>query len=156
MKAEIYVLNSNALEELDELISVFEEVFERDNSQRPGKAHLQSLLNRDTFFAVVAKAEGKIIAGLTIYVLHQYYSEKPLAYIFDLAVLAKYQRKGVGRKLIEFSVEYCRHLGFEEVFVQADKVDEYAIDFYRSTEPTEEEQVVHFYYTLTNDRYTNS
>jgi aminoglycoside 3-N-acetyltransferase I len=38
--------------------------------------------------------------------------------------------------------------GFEEVFVQADKIDTNAVDFYRSTKPTEEEQVLHFYYRL--------
>lgn len=98
--------------------------------------------------AVTAKCEQKVIAGLTVYVLDQYYSEKPLAYIYDLAVLNEYQRMGVGRKLIAFIRELCRQKGFEEVFVQADKVDDYAIDFYRSTQPTDEEQVVHFYYKL--------
>lgn len=47
--------------------------------------------------------------------------------------------------MIEFTNEFFRQKGFEEVFVQADKVDDYAIDFYRSTKPTDEEQVVHFY-----------
>jgi aminoglycoside 3-N-acetyltransferase I len=32
--------------------------------------------------------------------------------------------------------------------VQADKDDDHAIEFYRSTPITNEEQVVHFYYTL--------
>jgi len=69
-----------------------------------------------------------------------------------VAVLTEYPRKGVGRKLIAFTKEYCREKGFEEIFVQADKVDDYAIDFYRSTMPTTEEQVIHFNYSLTNDK----
>lgn len=150
MKTEIQLLKPNELEELYELISVFEAVFEMKNFKRPNDKHLQSLLNKDAFFAVVAKIEGKIVAGLTVYVLDQYYSEKPLAYIYDLAVLIEYQRKGIGRKLIEFTNEHCRQKGFEEVFVQADKVDDYATEFYRSTKPTAEEQVVHFFYTLQN------
>jgi aminoglycoside 3-N-acetyltransferase I len=83
-------------------------------------------------------------------VLDQYYSTKPLAYLYDLAVLTEYQRKGVGRKLIEFTNNYCRQEGFKEVFVQADKMDDYALDFYRSTNPTLEEQVVHFSYIFKN------
>lgn len=36
----------------------------------------------------------------------------------------------------------------EEVFVQADEADDYALDFYHSTGAAEE-KVVHFYYPLT-------
>lgn len=148
MAPEIKIIKPDELDELYDLIAVFENVFEMDPFKRPNDSHLQSLLNSETFFAVVARADNKIIGGLTVYVLDQYYAEKPLAYIYDLAVLTEYQRKGVGRKLIAFTNEYCSRQGFQEAFVQADKVDDYAIDFYRSTNPTAEEQVVHFSYNL--------
>jgi len=144
-------VNADAPEELDELISVFETVFGMEDLQRPDKAHLQSLLSSNHFFAVVASADDRIIAGLTVYLLDQYYSKKALAYVFDLAVLPAYQRKGVGKKLMEFTNRYCRQKGCEEVFVQADKVDEHALEFYRSTQAANEEQVVHFSYTLTKN-----
>lgn len=118
------------------------------NFKRPNETHLKNMLSRDTSFAVVAINENTVIAGLTFYVLDQYDFEKPLAYIYDLAVLKQYQRKGIGKKLIEFTNEFCRQKGFEEVFVQAEKIDDYAVDFYRSTNPTGEQQVVHFYYKL--------
>jgi len=148
MNLELQILQSQNIEELKELVSVFEVVFEMKNFKLSGEKHLQQLLDKKTFFAVIAKSNNKIIGGLTIYVLDQYYSPRPLAYLYDLAVINDYQRKGVGKSLIEFTNNYCRQKGFEEVFVQADKVDEYAIDFYRSTRPTAEEQVVHFYYKL--------
>jgi aminoglycoside 3-N-acetyltransferase I len=148
MEPEIKIIKPDELDQLLDLISVFEVVFEMEHFKRPNETYLKSLLKRDNFFAVVARTDGKIIAGLTVYILHQYYSEKPLAYIYDLAVLAEYQRKGVGRKLIEFTNEYCRLQGYKEVFVQADKVDDYALEFYRSTNPTAEEQVVHYSYAL--------
>lgn len=149
MNLELQILQSQNLEELKALVLVFENVFEMKNFKLPNERHLQKLLDKETFLAVIAKANNKIIGGLTIYVLDQYYSARPLAYLYDLAVMKDYQRKGAGKSLIEFTNNYCRQKGFEEVFVQADKVDEYAIDFYRSTKPTEEEQVVHFYYNLT-------
>jgi len=155
MNLELQILQSHNLEELKELISVFENVFEMKNFTLPNENHLQELLEKETFFAVIAKINNKIIGGLTIYVLDQYYSHKPLAYLYDLAVLTNYQRKGVGKSLITFTNNYCRQKGFEEVFVQADKVDDYAIDFYRSTKPTNEEQVMHFYYKLTGDNDKN-
>ena len=96
----------------------------------------------------IASSEDKIVGGLTVYVLEQYYHIKPLAYIYDLAVTASFQRKGIGKKLIDAVNNHCREQGFEEVFVQADKIDDYARDFYRKTRPTNEEDVSHFYYTL--------
>ncbi|MCH5596757.1 GNAT family N-acetyltransferase [Niabella ginsengisoli] len=136
------------LKDLEELISVFAIVFDMPGFISPSKMHLQKLLGSDTFFAIVAKREDKIIGGLTVYTLDQYYLEKPLAYIYDLAVLTKYQRQGIGKALITFTNEYCKEKGYAEVFVQADKADDYAIEFYRSTQPSAEESVVHFAYNL--------
>ncbi len=144
----IKILNEHDPEIFKEVIRLFEDVFEMKDFSMPGSTHLQSLLGKSDFFVFAALLNGKVVGGLTAYVLDQYYAEKPLAYIFDLAVDTRHQRQGIGRKLINEMNHYCQEKGFEEVFVQADKVDDYAIDFYRSTKPTEEEQVVHFYYTL--------
>jgi aminoglycoside 3-N-acetyltransferase I len=145
---EIYRLGKNDLNRFIELIRLFEAVFEMKNFSIPASKHLQHLLDRNDFFVFVALTESTVVGGLTSYVLEQYYAEKPLAYIFDLAVATKLQRQGIGKKLIAATNDFYREKGFEEVFVQADKVDAYALDFYRSTQPTEEEQVIHFYYTL--------
>ncbi|MDN5215830.1 GNAT family N-acetyltransferase [Fulvivirgaceae bacterium BMA12] len=144
-------LGEKDIDKFIEVIRLFEDVFEMKNFSLPETSHLQNLLKKESFFAFVASDNEKVVGGLTVYVLDQYYSVKPLAYIFDLAVDTKYQRQGIGRKLIAAVNNYCHEKGFEEVFVQADKVDDYAIDFYRSTRPTEEEQVVHFYYMLNGD-----
>jgi aminoglycoside 3-N-acetyltransferase I len=146
MIVEIQVLKPSDLKEFQALIKVFEDVFEMEDFKIPNDAHLQKLLEKEGFFAVAAKHENKVIGGLTVYTIDQYYSLRPLAYIYDLAVMVAYQRKGIGKKLIEFTNEYCRQKGYEEVFVQVDKVDDYALDFYRSTVPSAEEHVVHFYY----------
>ena len=131
-----------------EVIKLFEEVFEMKDFTPPDSHHLKSLLSQPDFFVFAAFIGDEVVGGLTAYVLEQYYSEKPLAYIFDLAVAVPHQRKGIGKKLINATNDYCRERGFEEVFVQADKVDDYALNFYRSTKPTGEEQVVHFTYSV--------
>ena len=63
----------------------------------------------------------------------------------------EYQRKGVGKKLIKFTNEFCKQMDFHEVFVQAEKEDGYAIDFYRLTNPSREGDVVQFSYLLTDE-----
>lgn len=150
MRQEIQISGLQNVSEFNELISVFEDVFEMPDFKRPETDYLKHLLREDIFFGVVAKANGKIVGGLTVYTLNQYYAAKPLAYIHDLAVLTAFQRQGIGKKLIAYTNDYCRQRGFEGIFVQAEKADDYAVDFYRLTNPTGEMQVVHFYYDLKN------
>lgn len=148
LSPEIHQLQPTDLDLFIDLIRVFEEIFEMDNFFLPPKVHLQKLLENPDFFVFIAKSDRSVLGGLTGYILHQYYSVKPLAYIYDLAVLGKYQRQGFGGRLISATRDYCRQKGFEEVFVQADQVDTFALDFYRKTGPTEEEEVRHFYYKI--------
>ena len=145
---EIKKLSSTHIDLFIELINLFEVVFEMEDFQMPPQAYLKNLLAKPNFMVLVALKNDQVIAGLTIYTLEQYYTTKPLAYIYDLAVQTSWQRQGIGQQLIKTAKEYCKNLGYEEVFVQADKADHYALDFYRKTQPTEEEEVSHFYYRL--------
>ena len=148
MNIIIEKLNKTDVSKFLELIHVFEDVFEMQNFKPPHQNHLRTVLYKENFMVFTASHNGKVIGGLTAYILDQYYSTKPLVYIFDLAIKKEFQRKGIGKKLISEINEYCRNQDFQEVFVQADKVDDYALEFYRSTPISDEEQVVHFYYSL--------
>lgn len=148
METEIKRLTSQDIDDFIELIKVFEEVFEIKNFAMPAKEYLQRTLSNENFLASVAKRDGKIIAGFTAYHLDSYYSEKPLAYIYDLAVLSAFQRQGIGKKLIAYFIQYCKEKSFKEVFVQAEEGDDHAIEFYRATKPTREAKAIHFTYVL--------
>lgn len=144
----ITVLNKNDVSGFLELIMVFEKTFEMENFTMPARPYLQKLLSKEDFFVVTAEKDAKIVGGLTVYILHQYYSTKPSGYLYDLAVLPDYQRQGIGGKLIAFTTSYCREKGFDELYVQADKTDLHAVDFYRKTNPSGEEDVFHYSYSL--------
>jgi aminoglycoside 3-N-acetyltransferase I len=141
-------LSSEDLPYFEELITLFGEVFEMKELSIPGTDYLQRLLGKESFHAFVALHKGTVVGGLTAYTLDQYYSEEPLAYIIDLAVASSWQRQGIGQALITETKSWFQKHGYAEVFVQADRIDDYAIDFYRKTQPTAEEDVLHFYYTL--------
>lgn len=141
-------LNSDDLPTFVKVIRLFEDVFEMNDFSIPSSAHLQKLLQKEDFIVFCALEEGEVIGGMTAYTLDQYYSTRPLAYIYDLAVHVQRQRQGIGGKLLAEIRSYCQSKGFEEVYVQADKADDYALDFYRKTNPSEEEDVSHFYYLL--------
>jgi aminoglycoside 3-N-acetyltransferase I len=148
MDIKIETLQTDNVEGLKAMLKIFGNVFEMKNFKAPSDEHLKQLLLKPSFVPVVAKVGDEIVGAMTVYVWDQYYSTQPLAYIFDLAIAIKHQCKGIGQKMIAFIKEYCKQHGFEEGFVQADKVDDYALDFYRKTNPTKEEDVSHFYYSL--------
>ena len=131
-----------------EVIRLFEVVFEREGFTPPPENHLAKVLKRDDFLVFAAVLAGEVVGGITVYVLQQYYSTGPLAYIYDLAVATDHQRKGIGKALMAAVKSYGAEHGFEDVFVQAERVDEHAVQFYRSTQPSEEEDVVYFNYRL--------
>ena len=147
MEVKVKKLADSDLNQFKELIFLFEDVFEMKNFEMPVDDHLASLLKKDGFYVFVALVEGRVVGGLTAYTLERYYSTSPLVYIFDLAVRTEFQRRGIGRKLIAGINDFCREIGAEEVFVQADEVDLYALEFYRSTGGNAE-KVVHFTYPL--------
>jgi|SRR5690606_6913700 len=147
MDIQVKKLESSDIDSLIDLIELFEDVFEMQQFVAPERAYLQRLLKKDSFFVFVAFVDDAMVGGLTAYMLEQYYSTKPLVYIYDLAVRNEYQRQGIGKRLIESITEHCKRAGVEEVFVQADEEDDYVLDFYRATGGLPE-KVVHFTYPL--------
>lgn len=148
MDIKIEKVNPDEINKFKELIGVFEEVFEMKNFHIPNTNYLQKLLEKSDFFVFVASLHNNVVGGLTSYVMDQYYEESPLVYIFDLAVKAEFQRKGIGKMLIKVHNDYCKAKGIETVMVQADEVDDHAIKFYQNTGGTAE-RVIHFDYSLT-------
>jgi ribosomal protein S18 acetylase RimI-like enzyme len=147
MNCIVEKIDVKGLETFKELLKVFEDVFEMSNFKIPGDDHLMSLLSRDNFFSFAAMVDKAVVGGLTGYILHPYYSEKKLAYIFDLAVKRELQRKGIGSLLLQNTRQFCKELGCEEVFVQADQQDDHAVKFYLENGGVQE-NVYHFTYAL--------
>lgn len=147
MNVEIRRLMPGDVNQFIELIHLFRDVLETDMVAKVRSEHLQHLLARQDFMVVVARFVNQVVGGLTAYVLPQYHSEKPVVYLYDIAVSATYQGQGIGTKLLTQLMQYCRSLGVEELFVQANQEDTQAIDFYRATGGVAR-QVIHFEYTL--------
>lgn len=144
MDIQISKLSSVHFKEFGELIKIFEVVFDMDDYKMPEQEHLQWLLDKPDFFSLVAKDNNRVVGGLTVYILHRYYSTKQSAYIYDIGVLPEYQRKGIGRKLIAHLVRYCKENDFEEVYVEAESGDTQAVNFYRQLNFSSELQATHF------------
>jgi aminoglycoside 3-N-acetyltransferase I len=148
MYIEIKLLTPQDSSDFADLIQIFALVFEQDDIAIPRKAYLTKLLDKPDFLVIVAKDEGKVIGGLTIHILHSYYAEKPVAYIYDVGVAPQYQRKGIGKMLISYLIDYCKQNNFEEAYVEAEYDDTHAINFYRQTPFSSELQAIHFTYSF--------
>lgn len=143
----VRVLTPGELPQFQSLLRLFERVFEMKDFILPPDEHLRSVLADDGFIAMIAEEEGAVVGGLTAYILQQYYTTRPTAYVYDLAVETTRQRQGIGLRLMAELREHCRARGCDEVFVQADNVDEHALRFYRKSGASEE-AVTHFTYSL--------
>jgi aminoglycoside 3-N-acetyltransferase I len=148
MEVGIKQLNYNDIDAFKALIGVFAEVFEMEDFSMPSDGYLMEVLSEPNFMCFVSMMNNQVLGGLTSYILTPYYSQRPIAYIYDLAVKKEHQRKGIGKKLMSAINTHCKNNGFDEVFVQAEKIDDYALDFYRSTAISHEDQVVHFSYHM--------
>ncbi len=147
MDVQIKKLSTGDLDQFTALINVFEEVFEMENFLTPDQDYLENLLKNQNFMVYVAVFDERVIGGLTAYVLPSYYVQSSEVYIYDLAVDTPFQRKGTGRKLIDAIKADCQALGLKEVFIQAEKIDQHAVDFYHAT-GGKSADVVHFSYPL--------
>lgn len=146
---EIKKLNQNAISDFKDLIKIFKDVFENER-ELPNNDHLVKLLSNNDFVVFVVKLDGRVVGGLTIYVLQNYYNEKPIAYIYDVAITPNFQGQGLGKKLIEEVCMFCEKNGFEDAYVEAESDDIDAINFYRKTKFSSEMNAIHFTYTFKN------
>ncbi|MGP9801786.1 AAC(3)-I family aminoglycoside N-acetyltransferase [Rheinheimera sp. NSM] len=132
---------------MEDLSTMFGEAFndvETYTGKRPRADYLGRLLESDSFIAIVALDDRKVIGGLAAYELRKFEQERSEIYIYDLAVTESYRRAGIATALIEELKKVAKERGAYVIFVQADKgvEDEAAIALY--TKLGRREDVLHF------------
>jgi aminoglycoside 3-N-acetyltransferase I len=110
--------------------------------QQPDDAYLEGLLSSNTFMAVAAFSDERVIGGLAAYVLPKFEQARAELYIYDLAVDEAHRRQGVATVMIEELKKLAAARGIYMMFVQADHGDEPAIALY--TKLGVREDVLHF------------
>jgi aminoglycoside 3-N-acetyltransferase I len=129
-----------------ELFLVLNSVFE---IERPivHEDHLIALLNNPQFICFAAINKNNVLGGLTAYEFPMYNSSRGEIFLYDIAISPQFQRKGIGKRLLLALNNYGKEKGIKEVFVNANVEDKHALDFYRSTNATED-NVVQFNYKV--------
>ena len=114
-----------------ELVLLFNKEFESPNLNDVNSENIAKLLNNPNFACFSAQVDNKIVGGLTAYELEMYDREGSSMYLYDLAVTREFQRNGIGSRLVNVLIDYCKSKDIKELFVQADEVDQHAIEFYK-------------------------
>ena len=78
----------------------------------PSKKHLTQIIQSDNSFLFLAENEG-IIGSLTLIIIQIPTCTK--AWIEDVVVDEKMRGKGIGKKLIEFGIEFAKNKGISKI-----------------------------------------
>ncbi len=127
----------------EQLIQLFKTEFELNNLVPAKPSYLKSLLRKHEFICLAAIYKGQVIGGLTAYELPMYYSEYTDLFIYDIAVKHELKRKGIGLKLLDAIKLWGAQNYMREIFVDANREDAHALDFYRAGDGFEQ-QVMQF------------
>lgn len=130
---------------MDGLLTVFAQAFDDPASydeRRPDAAYLRRLLESETFIALAALQDGRVVGGLAAYELRKFEQARSEVYIYDLAVLEAHRRRGIATALIRELQAISAARGAYVIFVQADHGDDPAIALY--TKLGVREDVLHF------------
>jgi aminoglycoside 3-N-acetyltransferase I len=113
------------------LFSLMAEVFAEEH--RPLRdAYVAELLARDSMWTLAATLGDAIVGGLTAHTLPMTRSESREILIYDIAVRADHQRRGVGRLLMSHLTRIAADAGIHDLFVPAENEDVHALEFYRA------------------------
>ncbi len=117
-----------------ELFAMMAAVFDEDDAgdEPLREADVRSLLRREGFWALAAREAGEVVGGLTAHVLPMTRSRSTELFIYDLAVRADRQRRGIGRALVTELRSLGEQAGIDTAFVPADDEDMHALEFYRA------------------------
>jgi aminoglycoside 3-N-acetyltransferase I len=80
-----------------------------------------------------AREGGRAAGFLRGTVLGQLKGTHPQIFLYEIAVLEEFRRRGIGRGLVEWLLRYAREAGCDEVFVFTDPGNTAAVALYRST-----------------------
>ena len=138
-------LTSNDVPQMRNMLSMFGQAFEdipTYTEDQPSTPYLADLLSSNTFVALAAFEDDRVIGGLAAYVLPKFEQPRREIYVYDLAVAQSHRRLGVATALIRALQRLARELGAYVIFIQADYGDEPAVALY--TKLGAREEVLHF------------
>ena len=123
MSFEIRRIGPDELPTMYALLDTFGEVFgmpETYCALQPAREYLRQLLDGESFIALAAMADGRVVGGLAAYVLPKFEQARSEIHLYDLAVAASHRRQGIATALVAALRGIAAERGAYLIFVQAD------------------------------------
>lgn len=154
MPVKIIHLSENDVDLLQAINAMFCEVFDDEvsySSNKPSPSYLKALLGTTNFIALAAVDGERVVGAIAAYELKKFEQERSEIYIYDLAVISTFRRKGVATALIQELKVVGAARGAYVIYVQADKgaEDQPAIELYSKLGAIED--VFHFDIAVEDD-----
>jgi aminoglycoside 3-N-acetyltransferase I len=113
-----------------------------DDGEPLSDDYLREILSRPDLWAVVAVSGDEPVGAVTAHVLPMTRAQTAELFVYDLAVRPDWQRRGVGRALLDHLITSVDPARISSVFVPADNDDTHALDFYRAVGGTAEDVTI--------------
>ncbi|MEL7064622.1 MAG: GNAT family N-acetyltransferase [Bacteroidota bacterium] len=133
-----HFLSSEDLVSFHQLIQLFQQVFDEPANGELTDDFLSQRLSDPRFIVLVARQDGQIIGGATAYELPLYTHRQSEWLIYDVAVHQDFQRRGIGKELLQHLQLEAQKRGVSDLFLDAHAEDLHAIAFYRRLGAKEE------------------
>ena len=133
-----HFLSSEDLVSFHQLIQLFHQVFDEPANGELTDDFLSQRLSDPRFIVLVARQDGQIIGGATAYELPLYTHRQSEWLIYDVAVHQDFQRRGIGKELLQHLQLEAQKRGVFFFFLYGDEVDLHAVEFYRRLGAKEE------------------
>ncbi len=146
MNFEIRKLERNDIELARKLILMFG--FDDETNSLPSDEYTSQILEKQDFYVIVALENHELIGGLTAYEMKMFKCETTEMFLYEIEVLEKHRRKGIGKTLVEFLKQICVEKGITEIFVGTEKDNFPARKLYSSTGGMADEDSVWFNYSF--------
>lgn len=133
------------LPHIRQLNMLFADAFEDPDTYRsapPVDDYVRQLLADPQIIVLASLVNAEVAGGLVAYELRKFEQQRSEIYLYDLAVAARFRRRGMASALLERLCLIAEDRGASCVFVQADYADPPAIALYEKFGNREE--VLHF------------
>jgi len=106
-----YIVKSGSMNDLKGIVELDKAIF--GLSRTPEDVQDKLRLRKDVHITITTIADGKLVGyGIG-------YEEKSKYYLWSLAVLPEYRRKGIGSDIIEEQITFAKERGYSNFFVKS-------------------------------------